>query len=414
MTCDYVQQTLCVDNISLTTIAAEYGTPTYVYSAATISDNYLRYERAFGARNHEICYAVKANSNLAVLDILASLGAGFDVVSVGELERVNLAGGAMNRTVFAGVGKMPAEIERALELGIACFNIESVAELELINALAQRVGLVAPVAVRVNPDVDPKTHPYISTGLNENKFGVPMTDALSVYQMATGMAGIRVVGVACHIGSQITEVSPFVDAAKRVAILLTALSDAGIAIEHVDIGGGLGISYGSESPPMVEHYIEALCQVLDPKYRIVVEPGRSIVGDAGLLLTRVQYMKQTPTKTFAIVDASMTELIRPALYQAVHPIREVVLRNELPELQVDVVGPVCETADFLGKNRHLRIQSDDLLAIEYAGAYGAVMASSYNTRPKPAEVLTSQGKAHLIRERDTIESLMANERIPKR
>jgi diaminopimelate decarboxylase len=413
MICHHIDQQLHMENVALNAIAIAHGTPTYVYSKEKISDNYLSYKNAFGSRAHDICYAVKANSNLAVLHLLDSLGAGFDVVSVGELERVRAAGGAMNRTVFAGVGKMRNEIERAIELDISCLNIESVPELELINQVAEAMGKTARIAVRVNPDVDAKTHPYISTGLNENKFGIPMADALGVYQKAQAMARIEIVGVACHIGSQLTEISPFVDAAARVQLLLNTLVDAGIKIEHVDIGGGLGISYGTETPPPVNEYIQALCKTLDPSYRIVVEPGRSIVGDAGVLLTRVLYIKDTPSRTFAIADASMTELIRPALYQAVHPIVPVNVRDDLIERKVDIVGPVCETADFLGKDRSMRVAAGDLLAILDAGAYGAVMASSYNTRPKPAEVLVDGDEFHLIKERDSIASLMANEHIPK-
>lgn len=412
MICHYIDQQLHIENVGLDAIAQVHGTPTYIYSKARISNNFLSYKAAFGSRNHDICYAVKANSNIAVLDLLNSLGAGFDVVSVGELERVRVAQGDMSRTVFAGVGKMRSEIERALELDIACLNIESVAELEQINQVAESVGKTARIAVRVNPDVDAKTHPYISTGLNENKFGIPMTDALSVYQKARALPKIEIVGVACHIGSQLTEVSPFVAAAERVQLLLNDLKDLGIEIEHVDIGGGLGISYGTETPPSVGDYIKALCRTLDPAYRIVVEPGRSIVGDAGILLTQTLHMKNTPAKTFAIVDASMTELIRPALYQAEHPIIPVAIREELDELRVDIVGPVCETADFLGKDRLIKVSGGDLLAILDAGAYGAVMASSYNTRPKPAEVLVDGDDFHLIKARDSLASLMANEQIP--
>ena len=411
MICQYVDDHLWIENVPLADIAREFGTPCYVYSASRIRDNFTSYQQAFGDRAHSICYAVKANSNLAILDLLRQLGAGFDVVSVGELERVHAAGASDSEIVFAGVGKMRQEIERALALEISCFNVESLDELELINQIATAAGKRAPIAIRVNPDVDPKTHPYISTGLNENKFGIPMRDALAVYERAQQLPAIEITGVACHIGSQLTEISPFVDAAERVQILVSSLAERGIEIEHIDIGGGLGISYGQESPPPIADYIAALCRKLDPAYRIVIEPGRSIVGDAGLLLTQVHYIKQTPAKLFAIVDASMSELIRPALYQAHHPLFAETRHADLPERRCDVVGPVCETGDFLAKDRALAIKENDLLAVMDAGAYGAVMASSYNSRPKPAEVLVRGEEKHLIRVRDSVESLMANERM---
>ena len=407
----YNDKQLFIEDVSLADIAAEYGTPCYVYSESQIINNFESYKVAFGQRLHSICYAVKANSNIAILDVLHRLGAGFDVVSVGELERVYAAGASDSETVFAGVGKMRHEIERALELDISCFNVESAHELHLINQVATALGKTARIAIRVNPDVDPQTHPYISTGLNENKFGIPMADAAEVYHQASGLAGIQIVGVACHIGSQLTDIAPFVDAAERVQVLVNSLVEKGITIEHIDIGGGLGISYGQKSPPAIVDYITALCDKLDPAYRIVIEPGRSIVGDAGLLLTEVLYMKQTPAKLFAIVDASMTELIRPALYQAEHPVMAVTNRSDRKLRRVDIVGPVCETADFLAKDRELAVAEHDLLAVMDAGAYGAVMASSYNSRPKPAEVLVRGTQTFLIRRRDTIESLMANERL---
>ncbi|MGR8948248.1 MAG: diaminopimelate decarboxylase [Gammaproteobacteria bacterium] len=413
MICQYINDQLHVENVALADVAAAHGTPCYVYSKQKIVDNYRAYDGAFGSREHSICYAVKANSNIAILSILRELGAGFDVVSVGELERVVAAGGSDSETVFAGVGKMDSEIERALELGVSCFNVESTDELKLINEIAGRVGKRAAIAVRVNPDVDAKTHPYISTGLNENKFGIPMVDAVAVYELAAGMRNIEIIGVACHIGSQLTELTPFVAAAQRVQLLVNTLRDKGIEFEHVDIGGGLGISYGTETTPPIADYVSAICRTIDSRYRIVVEPGRSIVGEAGLLLTKVLFMKQTPAKLFAIVDASMTELIRPALYQAEHPVQTVVQNSESDVRVMDIVGPVCETADFLAKNISLSVSEHDLLAVLDAGAYGAVMASSYNSRPKPAEILVSDGRMHQIRVRDSIESLMANERLPE-
>ncbi|MEM7466514.1 MAG: diaminopimelate decarboxylase [Pseudomonadota bacterium] len=411
MICEYLNNELHIENVSLASIAREYGTPVYVYSKGKITDNFSSYQRAFGDRDHAICYAVKANSNIAILKLLHDLGAGFDVVSIGELERVHAAGAASSETVFAGVGKMAREIERALALNIGCFNVESVDELSLIDQIAGKLGSRARIAVRVNPDVDPKTHPYISTGLNENKFGIPMPNALEVYLKAQKMAHIEIAGVACHIGSQLTEIAPFVAAAERVQGLINQLDEREIKINQVDIGGGLGISYGQENPPAIEEYVTALCKTIDPSLRIAIEPGRSIVGDAGLLLTQVLYMKQTPAKHFAIVDASMSELIRPALYQAHHPVMPVSLYPSRETQLVDIVGPVCETADFLAKGRELALGADDFIAIMDAGAYSAVMASSYNTRPKPAELIVSADQSYLIRERDSIESLIANERI---
>lgn len=411
MICEYIDNHLWIEEVPLADIARQYGTPCYVYSASQIRKNFTHYQEAFGQRKHSICYAVKANSNIAILNLLRQLGAGFDVVSVGELERVHAAGAGNSEIVFAGVGKMRREIERALALDISCFNVESVDELALINQVAVSLGKSAPIAIRVNPDVDPKTHPYISTGLNENKFGIPMRDALAVYEQARQLPAIDIVGVACHIGSQLTEISPFVDAAERVQLLVNSLTERDIKIEHIDIGGGLGISYGEQTPPPIADYIAALCDKLDPAYRIVIEPGRSIVGDAGLLLTEVLYMKQTPAKLFAIVDASMSELIRPALYQAHHPLLAGTRHEDIETRRCDVVGPVCETGDFLAKDRQLAIAENDLLAVMDAGAYCAVMASSYNSRPKPAEVLVRGAEKHLIRERDSIASLMDNERI---
>ena len=411
MSCQYIGEQLHLEQVALGDVAAAHGTPSYVYSTDQISENYRAYDNAFGARHHSICYAVKANSNIAILNLLRKLGAGFDVVSVGELERVVAAGGGDSDTVFAGVGKMRSEIERALELDISCFNVESSDELQLIDKIAGTNGTRASIAVRVNPDVDAKTHPYISTGLNENKFGIPMVDAVSVYELAATLPNIDIVGVACHIGSQLTELAPFIAAAERVQLLLSALKEKGIEIEHVDIGGGLGISYGANEPPPIIDYVNAICRAIDPSYRLVIEPGRSIVGDAGVLLTRVLFMKQTPAKLFAIVDASMTELIRPALYQAEHPIKTVIQNPQHEAQTMDIVGPVCETADFLAKNRELSVSENELLAVLDAGAYGAVMASTYNSRPRPAEILVSKSEMHLIRRRDTIESLMANEQL---
>jgi len=404
----YEGEQLFVEDVALSAIAETHGTPTFIYSRRSIETNYRAYEAGFGDRDHEICYAVKANGNLAVLDVLARLGCAFDIVSGGELERVRAAGGELSSVTFAGVGKTREELELALAAGIGCFNVESNHELDLLAAVARDSGSEASVAMRVNPDVDAKTHPYISTGMSENKFGIPMAAALETYRRAAAIPGIRVAGVACHIGSQLTSLAPIVDAATRVMVLVGELEAAGITVEHIDMGGGLGIAYGTESPPSIESYAQALCAAIPPRYRIVTEPGRSIVGDAGALVTRVQQVKVTPAKEFAICDAAMTELIRPALYQAHHPMFEV--RRRPGARQVDVVGPVCETADFLGRERELAIGAGDLLAVADCGAYGAVMASNYNARPRPAEVLVDGDVVHLVRPRETVPELYAAER----
>lgn len=409
----YKDQHLHVEDVAMATIADVHGTPCYVYSRAAIESNYRAYDAAFGTRSHHICYAVKANGNLAILDILGRLGSAFDIVSGGELERVRAAGGNLASVTFAGVGKTREELEQALAAGIFCFNVESVEELELLGQTATALGVEAPVAVRVNPDVDANTHPYIATGLHENKFGIPMADAMDVYRRIGALAGVRVTGVACHIGSQLTSVGPIVDAAGRVMALVRSLDAAGIGIEHIDIGGGLGIAYGEETPPAIEAYVKAICAVIDPRYEVIVEPGRSIVGEAGALLTRVQYLKQTPLKTFAICDAAMTELIRPALYGAYHDILPETAGGA--ERRVDVVGPVCETGDFLARDRELAVASGGLLALMDCGAYGFVMASNYNARPRPAEVLVDGSEVHLIRERESLSGLFAGEhRLPQR
>ena len=407
----YENDRLFVEGVAVAAIAKAYGTPLFVYSRAKIESNYREYAAGFGQRAHEICYAVKANGNLAILDVLARLGSAFDIVSGGELERVRAAGGELNTVTFAGVGKSRAEIDLALAAGIGCFNIESAFELDLVSAAAVAGGCEAPVALRVNPDVDANTHPYISTGMSENKFGIPMTEAVALYRHAATLPGVRVTGVACHIGSQLTSIAPIVDAAGRVMTLVEQLAADGIDVEHIDIGGGLGIAYGTTPPPRIADYVAAICRAIPEPYRIIIEPGRSIVGDAGVLLTRVQQVKTTPAKSFAICDAAMTELIRPALYQAVHPIlperRDGVVRR------VDVVGPVCETADFLGRDRDLVVDSGSLLAVADCGAYAAAMASNYNARPRPAEVIVDGLDVHVCRERESVSALFAGEhRLP--
>jgi diaminopimelate decarboxylase len=407
---------LCAENVPLRAIAEAHGTPCYVYSRAHIESQWRAFDRAFGSRAHLVCYAVKANSNLGLLNVLARLGSGFDIVSVGELERVLAAGGPARQVVFSGVGKGVHEIERALEVGIHCFNVESEAELVRINDVAGKTGHRAAVSLRVNPDVDAKTHPYISTGLKENKFGIAMEHARAVYHMAQQLPHIRIAGLDCHIGSQLTELSPFVDALKRVLALVDQLEADGIILSHLDLGGGLGIRYRDETPPTPEDYVTTLIETLDAhgdKYRhlkILVEPGRAIVGNAGVLLTRVQYLKHSDAKNFAIVDAAMNDLMRPALYEAWQEILPVA-EHAGERKTYDVVGPVCESGDFLGLDRALHIHAGDLLAVGSAGAYGSSMSSNYNTRPRAPEILVDGDKVHVVRRRETIEEMLMPESL---
>ena len=401
---------LCVESVPLSRIAAEFGTPCYVYSHAALTTAYRSFEEAFAERDHLICYAVKANSSLAILNLFARLGAGFDIVSGGELARVLAAGGEAKKVVFSGVGKTADEMRQALEAGILCFNVESESELERLNRVAGEAGKRAPVSLRVNPDVDPKTHPYISTGLKGNKFGIAYADAVSLYCKARDLPHLEVAGIDCHIGSQITEVSPFSDALDKVLLLIDALEREGIAIRHLDLGGGLGICYSDETPPPVADYAETLLAKLAGRnFKILLEPGRALVGNAGLLLARVEYLKHGETKNFAIVDAAMNDLMRPALYDAYHailPVRE----NTGVAQRYEIVGPVCESGDFLGHDRYLHLAEGDLLAIMSAGAYGMSMSSNYNTRPRAAEIMVQKNNTHLIRERETIAQLFALER----
>jgi diaminopimelate decarboxylase len=412
---DYFQYrdgVLFAEDVNLNDIVAEYGTPCYVYSRATIERHWNAFARAFDGRNHLICYAVKANSNLAVLNILARLGSGFDIVSIGELERVLRAGGDASRVVFSGVGKREDELQRALGAGIKCFNVESAAELERLDQVAGELGLSAPVSLRVNPDVDAKTHPYISTGLKENKFGIDINKAVDLYKLAASMQNIELVGVDCHIGSQLTEVEPFVDALDRVLVLLDQLETDGIHLRHIDIGGGLGIRYEQEEPPEPGVYASAIASRMEDRdLEIIMEPGRAIVGNAGILLTRVEYLKHGDDKNFAIVDAAMNDLIRPALYSAWQEIIPVQESGAGEPDTYDVVGPVCETGDFLGKDRNLKITSGDLLAVRSSGAYGFTMSSNYNSRPRAAEVMVDGNNVHLVRERETLEDLMRGENV---
>jgi len=407
----YKNNRLCAEQVDLSALAAEHGTPLYVYSRATLERHWHAFNDALADRPHLVCYAVKANSNLAVLNVLARLGSGFDIVSIGELERVLAAGGDPAKVVFSGVGKRSLEIRRALQVGIRCFNVESLSELERINTVAQQEGVIAPVSLRVNPDVDAKTHPYISTGLKENKFGIAVDQALAAYQQADSLPHLQVVGIDCHIGSQLTEIAPFVDALKRVLALVKKIEAAGIEIQHLDLGGGLGICYDDEEPPEPRDWAEALNAVLgDLDKEIIIEPGRAIAGNAGVLLTEVEFLKPTESHNFAIVDAAMNDLLRPALYQAWQAIVPLLPREGKKE-RYDVVGPICETGDFLGKGRELCLQQGDRLAIRSAGAYGFTMSSNYNSRPRAAEVMVDGEQVHLIREREKFEQLVAGERL---
>ena len=406
---------LQAEGLAVADIARRYGTPCYIYSRAALESAFRQYQQALAGCDHLVCYAVKANSNLAVLDTLARLGAGFDIVSAGELERVVAAGGDPAKVVFSGVGKKPDEMARALQLGIACFNLESAAELEVLARVAAEAGRTARVSVRVNPDVDAQTHPYISTGLRENKFGVTMEEAVRVYQRAAGLDFIEVVGVDCHIGSQLTQISPFIDALRRLLALIDQLADMGIALRHLDLGGGLGVCYKDEVPPSIADYIAAVrAELTDRDLQLVFEPGRSIAANAGLLVTRVEYLKQTPEHNFALVDAAMNDMIRPALYQAWLDIRPVVDNGEGETATWDVVGPVCETGDFLGKERELTLARGDLLALSGAGAYGFTMSPNYNSRPRAAEIMVDGDQAYLVRARETFADIIRGEsRLPE-
>lgn len=408
---NYRDGRLCAEQTDLQSIAAEYGTPTYVYSRATLERHFNAFKAAFGEQRHLICYAVKANSNLAVLNVLAKLGSGFDIVSGGELRRVLAAGGDAAKCVFSGVGKAPWEIELALSEGIHCFNVESVAELERISDIASKRGDVADISLRVNPDVDAETHPYISTGLKENKFGIDIELAELVYQKAAALPGINIVGVDCHIGSQLTTVQPFVDALHRVLALVDSLAANGITLKHIDIGGGLGVRYNDEQPPEPADYMAAVLPLFaDRDVTVLLEPGRAIAANAGVMLTTVEHMKTNGDHTFAIVDGAMNDLLRPALYSAWQEIVPVLPR-EGDTTNMDIVGPICETGDFLGKKRDLNVQAGDVLAVRSAGAYGFVMSSNYNSRPRAAEIMVDGDKVHVARQRETIESLWDGESV---
>jgi len=408
---NYQNNQLVAEGVPLADIAEQYGTPCYVYSRAALTSGFQQFAEALKGHEHQICYAVKANPNLAILNVFARLGAGFDIVSGGELQRVLAAGGEARKVVFSGVGKSVAEMRMALEAGILCFNVESAPELDRLNEVAGSLGKVAAISLRVNPDVDAKTHPYISTGLKQNKFGVAYTEAVSLYCKAAALPNLRITGMDCHIGSQLTETSPFIAAIEKVLVLVDALASMGIVLEHLDLGGGLGICYDKETPPAIADYVAALLGALKGRtQKLILEPGRVLVGNAGVLLTRVEYIKPGCEKNFAIVDAAMNDLMRPALYDAYHGILPVVQENH-PVQNYEIVGPICETGDFIGHARELAVAPQSLLAVMSAGAYGMSMSSNYNTRPRACEVMVDGDKVHLIRARETVQQLFAGESI---
>ncbi len=409
---NYKENTLYAEDVAVEEIINQYGSPCYIYSRATLERHWKAFDQAFADHPHLICYAVKANSNIAILNVLARLGSGFDIVSIGELQRVLAAGGEPDKIVFSGVGKREDEILAALKAGIRCFNIEVSGELDRINQLAASLGVVASVSFRVNPNVDANTHPYISTGLKENKFGIEIEQALIEYRRAAEMENIKVLGIDCHIGSQLTDTEPFLDALDKVLDLAKILQQEGISLHHLDLGGGLGICYKDEQPPLPADYVSAILQRLaDKPYEIALEPGRAIAGNAGILVTKVEYLKPTEHKNFAIVDAAMNDLVRPSLYSAWQDIIPVTQNKQGEQRSWDIVGPVCETGDFLGKDRQLKLSPGDLLAIRSSGAYGFTMSSNYNSRPRAAEVMVDGDQIHLIRERESIAQLWQGEKL---
>ena len=411
----YKNEQLYVEDLPVKQLAEEFGTPLYIYSRATLERHWHAFDSALGKHPHLICYAVKANSNIGILNVMAKLDSGFDIVSQGELERVLAAGGDASKVVFSGVAKSRAEIMRALEVGIRCFNVESVAELHHINQIAGEMEKIAPISLRVNPDVDAHTHPYISTGLKENKFGVSVDEAREVYKLAATLPHVKITGMDCHIGSQLTELQPFLDATDRLIRLMEQLKEDGITLKHLDLGGGLGVTYTDETPPHPSDYATALLNKLKnyEDLEIILEPGRAIAANAGILLAKVQYLKSNESRNFAITDTGMNDMIRPALYEAYMNIIEIDRTLEREKAIYDVVGPVCETSDFLGKQRELAIAEGDYIAQRSAGAYGASMSSNYNSRPRTAEVLVDGDKAHLIRRRESLSELWALESIAK-
>ena len=409
---NYRDNELFAEDIAVQDIVKKYGSPCYIYSRATLERHWHAFDKAFQDHSHLICYAVKANSNIGLLNLLARLGSGFDIVSIGELERVIAAGGDPKKVVFSGIGKREDEILAALKIGIRCFNIEVRDELDRINHLAKLLGVIAPVSFRVNPNVDAKTHPYISTGLKENKFGIDIDQALTEYRRAATMPNINIIGIDCHIGSQLTETGPFLDALDKLLELVSALKADNINLHHLDLGGGLGIRYNTETPPKPADYIELILERLGANdFEILLEPGRAIVGNAGILVTQIEYLKPTPHKNFAIVDAAMNDLMRPSLYSAWQEIIPIVKNSNTPEKLWDIVGPVCETGDFLGKERMLKLAQGDLLAIRSSGAYGFSMSSNYNSRPRAPELMVDGNQVHLIRDRESLVDLWSSEHL---
>ena len=410
---EYKNQQLFAEDVAIADIISEHGTPAYIYSRATLERHWHAFDNAFGSHPHLICFAVKSNSNIALLNVMAKLGSGFDIVSQGELERVLAAGGEASKVVFSGVAKSHTEIERALDVGIRCFNVESIPELHRINEVAGKMGKIAPISLRVNPDVDAKTHPYISTGLKENKFGVSVQQAREVYRLAKTLPNVKITGMDCHIGSQLTELQPFLDATDRLIVLMEQLKEDGIELHHLDLGGGLGVPYNGEEPPHPTEYTEALLAKLKnyPNLEIILEPGRAISANAGILVTKVEYLKSNEDRNFAIVDTGMNDMIRPALYEAYMQIIEVNQSLDREKAVYDVVGPICETSDFLGKGRELAIAEGDLIAMRSAGAYGATMSSTYNSRPQAVEILVDGAKAHLIKARADFADLWRLEKL---
>ncbi|WP_311418830.1 diaminopimelate decarboxylase [Haemophilus parahaemolyticus] len=410
---EYKNQQLFAEDVAIADIISEHGTPAYIYSRATLERHWHAFDNAFGSHPHLICFAVKSNSNIALLNVMAKLGSGFDIVSQGELERVLAAGGEASKVVFSGVAKSYSEIERALDVGIRCFNVESIPELHRINEVAGKMGKIAPISLRVNPDVDAKTHPYISTGLKENKFGVSVQQAREVYRLAKTLPNVKITGMDCHIGSQLTELQPFLDATDRLIVLMEQLKEDGIELRHLDLGGGLGVPYNGEEPPHPTEYTEALLAKLKnyPNLEIILEPGRAISANAGILVTKVEYLKSNEDRNFAIVDTGMNDMIRPVLYEAYMQIIEVNQSLDREKAVYDVVGPICETSDFLGKGRELAIAEGDLIAMRSAGAYGATMSSTYNSRPQAVEILVDGAKAHLIKARADFADLWRLEKL---
>lgn len=410
---NYKNQQLFAEDVSVSDIINQYGTPAYIYSRATLERHWHAFDKAFGSHPHLICFAVKSNSNIALLNVMARLGSGFDIVSQGELERVLAAGGEPSKVVFSGVAKSHSEIQRALEVGIRCFNIESIAELHRINEVAGQLGKIAPISLRVNPDVDAHTHPYISTGLKENKFGVSVTQAREVYRLAKSLPNVKITGMDCHIGSQLTELQPFLDATDRLIVLMEQLKEDGIELHHLDLGGGLGVPYNGEEPPHPTEYAKALLEKLKgyADLEIILEPGRAITANAGILVTKVEYLKANEDRNFAIVDTGMNDMIRPALYEAYMQITEVNQSLVREKAVYDVVGPICETSDFLGKSRELAIEQGDLIAMRSAGAYGAAMSSTYNSRPQAVEIMVDGDQAHLIKARANFADLWRLEKL---